>query len=298
MSGTLLFHRRSRPTGEVIADAIGAFTETGTHVHYSDWTIRWGSREPFPSNFHPGRVVNRAESIARASDKLGTLEILRGAGVRVPNWSINPEDLEYPFIGRRVHHARGTDIVLCLQRGDWTRNPRDYYVQYVPTVREFRIHVVAGEVIRVQGKFLDRPELAQPWVRNYGSGYRFRAPRRRLNGSRLEAAVASVEALGLDFGAVDLLIGDDNLEYVLEVNTAPACSPLTAAQYAGAFQRMLNIPSEEIDLSRLDLLSPEQEDGDTEDEVEGEGEEFVEEMTTDNERPTLPEYITYVRVER
>jgi D-alanine-D-alanine ligase-like ATP-grasp enzyme len=82
--------------------------------------------------------------------------------------------------------------------------------------------------------------------------------------------VNAVVALGLDFGAVDLLIGDDGQTYVLEVNTAPACSPMTAACYIGAFQRLLGLPEEQIDLTRLDILSPDQDDGDTEDEVEGE----------------------------
>lgn len=270
MSTFMLYHRRSAPTGEAIARALGV-----AHGTQDDGTsldvIRWGSRVELRGY---RRVLNSAAAIGRASDKLLTLQILEDAGVRIPNFSENPEQLTIPFLGRRRHHARGTDVVLCLQRGDWRRNARDYYVEYIPTTREYRLHVANGEVFRVQGKYADDRRLAAttPWIRNYGSGYRFRAPRKRLRQGRLDLAVEAVRALGLDFGAVDLVISNSGEAYVLEVNTAPACSPLTAAGYVAAFKQALEIPDEQVHLEILDILSPEQDDGDTDDWVEGEDE--------------------------
>lgn len=271
-----LYHRKSRPTGQVLAEALGV--EHGERVPYGFGVpltdlIRWGSQAPYlpPSAaLSSTRIVNKADALAKASDKYLSLQLLRDAGVRVPNFSEDPEELQYPFLGRRRQHARGTDVVLVLQKGDILRRSRDYYVQYIPTTREFRLHVVGGKVIRTQGKFLDRPELAVPWIRNYATGYRFRAPRRQLNGSRVEAAVNAVRALGLDFGAVDLLIGNDGLEYVLEVNTAPSCSPLTARQYVTEFQRLLNLPSEQVDYGTLSQLSDDQDDSDAETPIDDE----------------------------
>jgi D-alanine-D-alanine ligase-like ATP-grasp enzyme len=43
----------------------------------------------------------------------------------------------------------------------------------------------------------------------------------------------------LDFGAVDLVVDRDNKEYVLEVNTAPALSPLRLQHYAEALRKVL-----------------------------------------------------------
>lgn len=259
MSGFLFYHRRTRPTGRVLSQVLGAGGEEAPRLYWGtpapnwNWVIRWGNRASLP--VYAGRVVNRSDAIARASDKLESLGTMREAEVRVPDWSDSPEDLEFPFLGRRIQHTQGRDVVLCLQRGDYQRRPRDYYVQYIPTVREFRVHVVAGEVIRVQGKYLDFPEQAVPWIRNYSTGYRFREPGRRLRPARLQTAVRAVECLGLDFGAVDLLIGDDGLEYVLEVNTAPACSPLTAEKYVRAFQRLLNIPDHLLNFNCLHQLA-------------------------------------------
>lgn len=278
MSAFMLYHRRSAPTGEVIARALGV--SHGVACQPSQRAVdlvRWGAQGDGPNVVNPlvGRVLNKARALALASDKLRTLEVLRAAGVRVPDFSTDPEDLEYPFLGRRRHHARGTDIVLCLQRSDHLRRGRDYYVKYVPVKREFRLHVAGGDVFRVQGKFADDLSLAgvSPWIRNYASGYRFRSPRRRLHSRRLEQAVTAVRALGLDFGAVDMILGDDGESYILEVNTAPACSPLTAAGYVTAFQKMLGIPDDKVRLEYLDILSPDQDDGDTEDPVEGEEDE-------------------------
>jgi hypothetical protein len=259
-----LYHSRSAPTGRILAAALGA--THGTTPQASSTLIRWGNRAPSWTDTR--RVLNHASAIGAASDKLGSLVTMREAGVRVPNFSTDPTELTFPFLGRARSHARGTDVVLCLQRGDYKRRPRDYYVQYIPTVREFRVHVAGGQVIRVQGKFLDHPTEAVPWIRNHAYGYRFRAPRKRLGGDRLAQAVLAVQSLGLDFGAVDLLIADDGLCYTLEVNTAPSCSPLTAGAYVSAFQRILNIPDEDIDLSHLNLLSRTAEDVDSDDEVE------------------------------
>lgn len=118
----------------------------------------------------------------------------------------------------------------------------DFYTAYIPNTREYRVHVFQGEVIRVQGKYLDFPEDHQnPYIKNHGQGFRFRTPDKTLLPERLEAAVKAVEALGLDFGAVDLLKGADGQTYVLEVNTAPACSPLTARAYISKFAEWLGV---------------------------------------------------------
>lgn len=265
-----LYHRRSRPTGEVLAAALGCEHGLAPGFQSAPPIIRWGSRVG-PGLEVTCRVLNSVDSIERASQKLESLELLREAGIPVPDFDTDPERLleraNYPILGRRLQHARATDVVLCLQRRDYTRRPRDYYVAYIPTNREYRLHVAGGEVIRVQGKYLDVSEDYLPWIRNFQTGHRFRAPRRRLHSARLESAVGAVEALGLDFGAVDLIVADDGSHYVLEVNTSPSCSPRTGAAYVNAFARMLGMDAEAINYGALDVLNPEQEERDSEDEA-------------------------------
>ena len=270
-----LYHRRSRLTGEVLARALGlphGDVFPAENVPGEGPYIRWGNRAAVTVPTYR-RALNPAAAIERASHKLESLEILRDRGIPVPDYDTDPEQLVaragYPILGRRFQHARATDVVLCLQRRDWRRQPRDYYVAYIPTNREYRLHVAGGEVIRVQGKYLDVPSEYVPWVRNYASGHRFRAPRRRLHNARLESAIGAVEALGLDFGAVDLIVADDGSHYVLEVNTSPSCSPRTGMAYVNAFCRMLGLDRDRIHYGALDVLTPEQDEQDSEDEPEG-----------------------------
>lgn len=284
-----LYHRRSRPTGEVLARALntecGESTGAMNRAYAIDGLIRWGSRADTLADSGTQRVLNPAAAIELASNKLESLTVLRDRGIPVPDWDTDPEALVersgYPILGRRIQHARATDVVLCLQRRDWRRRPRDYYVSYVPTNREYRLHVAGGEVIRIQGKYLDVSEDYLPWIRNFATGHRFRAPSRRLHNARLDSAVGAVEALGLDFGAVDLIVADDGGHYVLEVNTSPSCSPLTGAAYVRAFCSMLGLDEGRINYDALNILSPDAEEQDSEDEAA----EFEDTVYEDEEVP-------------
>lgn len=241
MSAFLLYHPKTSPTGRQLRDCLGI--AGGTRVRGNPTSIiRWGTqREPE----HGG--VNTPSSLALASDKLRALTALAAAGVRVPEFTTTAPSVG-TWLGRLRHGYGGRDIAL---RASYPAPPseeerayyqRDFYTKYIPNRREYRIHVFDGEVIRVQGKYLDFPDQhTVPQIKNYAQGFRFRTPERQLNSSRLTAATQSVEALGLVFGAVDLLVGEDGLEYVLEVNTAPKLAPLTCSQYAEAIRKYLGV---------------------------------------------------------
>lgn len=95
-------------------------------------------------------------------------------------------------------------------------------------------------VTSVQRKYLERPELnGNGFIKNLSHGYVFKTPEKDLNKSRKEAAIAAVEALGLDFGAVDMVVDEEGKEFVLEVNTAPALSPMRVQQYVEALRKIV-----------------------------------------------------------
>ena len=161
-------------------------------------------------------------------------------------------------MGRNRHGSRGTDIVMIPSLFPHVALTSEFYTEYVPNTREYRVHVFRGEVIRVQGKYHDFPEAqTNPFIKNHAQGYRFRAPSRNPHTHRLRAAITAVECLGLDFGAVDLLVGTDGQTYVLEVNTAPACSPLTARKYVEKFAEVLGVSPDYAVLMRAVLTQKE-----------------------------------------
>jgi glutathione synthase/RimK-type ligase-like ATP-grasp enzyme len=231
----VLYHKSTSVTGRAIAKALGI--KYGRENKTRTPMIRWGSAIEHPAE----TLLNSRQAILRASDKLTALKLMQDAGVSVPSFlpGGTHRRQEGVWLGRRRHGSQGRDIRV-IERGELSGS--ELYTRYVPNTREYRVHVFRGEVIRVQGKYHDHPEQqTNRYIKNHAQGYRFRAPDRKLNTERTSQAIRAVECLGLDFGAVDLLIGEDRRTYVLEVNTAPSCSPLTAAKYVAKFAEVLNL---------------------------------------------------------
>jgi hypothetical protein len=157
-------------------------------------------------------------------NKFQQLVELARAGVSVPLHSTNGEGLQFPLLGRKFHHVGGKDIVPILGRdAEWPLRQRgsDFFTQYIPRAAEYRVWAFRGTPKAVYSKVLRHPEqLGRAVGANWGNGFAFEIlPNAPEN---LKATgVAAIRALGLDFGAVDILQGNDQRLYVLEVNTAP-----------------------------------------------------------------------------
>jgi D-alanine-D-alanine ligase-like ATP-grasp enzyme len=84
----------------------------------------------------------------------------------------------------------------------------------------------------------------QKLIRNHANGWVF-CPLELddVSEDSKNAAVAACAALGLDFGAVDLVVDKrDRLPYILEVNTAPGLqSPGLISAYCNAFKEYMNV---------------------------------------------------------
>ncbi len=199
-----------------------------------DFLIRWGNARQITKE--PTGCVNSAAAIGIAGDKLATFRRLQEKDIRTPDFQTTPFE-DGVYLARARHGYGGSDIQICNGSYHFTG---EFYSRYIENNREYRIHVVNGRVICVVRKYLEYPEKrVSEYVKNHNNGYAFKTPRRRLNKSRLDIAVRAVEALGLDFGAVDLIVDPQGVEYVLEVNTAPACSPRTLQLYASALAQLV-----------------------------------------------------------
>lgn len=236
MQDYVLYYRTVAPTGRELGKALGVkYGSNPSRISEPvRMLVRWGSQLPFRSELQ----LNPPSAMALASDKFRALDTLAKAGVLVPPFSRLSQELSGTILGRRRTGFGGRDIVV-YEPGSQVGVNHEFFSQYIPNSREYRIHVVRGEIIRVQGKYLDNPQdESSGFIKNHANGYRFRDPGREINKDRKEAAIESVKALGLDFGAVDLIVGMDKKCYVLEVNTAPSCSPLTLSKYVEAFKKL------------------------------------------------------------
>lgn len=129
------------------------------------------------------------------------------------------------------------------------------YVKYVPKKQEYRVHVCGGEAVDVQRKARrkDVEDGAINWkIRNHDNGFIFARNEGDVTPPDVIAqAVRGVNALGLAFGAVDVIFNEkEQKAYVLEVNTAPGLSGATLDGYVKRFQDYLSgavaLPKQEI----------------------------------------------------
>ena len=124
-----------------------------------------------------------------------------------------------------------------------------FVTEYFKARDEYRVHVICGGVAFCQRKGLrtddDRPEEVNFFVRNHSNGFIFQQNDIEVPEAVKQASVRAVQALGLDFGAVDIRWNSRTGEYsVLEVNTAPAITGNTLTKYTEVFKSIHDILQE------------------------------------------------------
>lgn len=209
--------------------------------------INYGSNRS-PNWF--GRVVssywlNSPAHCAAAGNKLDAFRLFQSVGLSIPEWTNNRELAQGWIsqggvcVARTVlngHSGRG--IILC-SGNDHPLVPAPLYVKYKKKRKEFRVHVFQGQVIDVCEKRRmrqeRRPEQFDGYIRNHANGWVF-CRDNIIRPVGLDAlAIGACTALGLDFGAVDIIWNEkENKCYLLEVNTAPGLEKTTLETYARA----------------------------------------------------------------
>ena len=246
MSRVLAFRAAGRPTGRLIGQGLGLpFGSCAFHTRTKGaWeiAIRWDCVDN-PER-ETANTLNKSNAIRGASGKLGSFREFRDAGVPIPRFTASRDEARAwqedgsTVFGRTTEGFQGRGISVYNPLDSLGQHP--LFVEFIPNEREYRLHVVRGVVVSLQRKYPTRPGSdGRDHIKNHANGYVFKTPEKGLNTSRNQAAIAAVNALGLDFGAVDLIVDHDGKEYVLEVNTAPALSPLRIEQYVAALRPLL-----------------------------------------------------------
>lgn len=238
-----LFHRTTRPTGRLLAKALGirhfgSVVKAGTQI---DSVIRWGNAVPLHV---PGWELNPPRAISSASNKLRAFRLFQEAGVSIPKFTDSRHEAVqlqaegYTIFGRTSTGSKGRGIVI-YKPGEQI-GYHELYTAYIPNIREYRLHVVGESVIRTQRKYPEKAGAREDApIKNVEHGFVFKAPRNKLRPQREELAINACKTLGLDFGAVDMIIDNHDTAYVLEINTAPACSPMTGTAYVTALAALV-----------------------------------------------------------
>lgn len=142
-------------------------------------------------------------------------------------------------------NSMGGNGIVVVEPGEDLPDAKVYTAKFA-VKNEYRVHVAYGGVIKVQQKrrvHKDRRaefgiEKINYNVRNLAGGWIFAVNDIDPYPPNLETqAVNAVDALGYDFGAVDIAVDENGNVCVFEVNTAPGLCETTAEAYASAIKR-------------------------------------------------------------
>lgn len=209
--------------------------------------INWGSSS-LSDQAKACRVLNSENAITNSANKLKSFELFKEAGVSIPPfWTTKHEAEEAIQQGTCIvcrtilsGHS-GAGIVIADNSDELVQAP--LYVAYIPKKHEFRYHVFMGKVIDVQRKARNKDVADEDvnWkVRNHSNGFIFMREGVEEDARASEQAILAVGALGLDFGAVDIIWNEKQDKfYTLEVNSAPGLTGTTLDNYVAAFKEVL-----------------------------------------------------------
>lgn len=173
-----------------------------------------------------GRGLPTLNAKAGTKNKYEELVALDDAGVTTVPFSRSVLDLCAPILGRRYHHTQGNDILVYrvrpLLRGD---RLSDFYTELIEKEKEYRVWAFRNKFLACYEKqklYPAKKRGRHPAIWNWGNGYAYKFVQPESVPARAKAlGINAIKAMSLDFGAVDLLQGQDGHFYVLEVNSAP-----------------------------------------------------------------------------
>lgn len=220
-----------------------------------DRILNWGSSITLYGT--PASYINDPQAVGVAQSKMATYAMLAEACVPTCVWTTDKEEaLRWCASGeaRVIHRTldRGSQgRGMAVYSADGTQHTASahefdelafggFFVKVFGEVRsnvEYRIHVVNGEVIDRQHKRrrTEHERGTDPYIRSAARGWVYCRGGLVSYEAVDNEAQAAVEALGLDFGAVDIARAADGRVCVYEVNTAPGLEGTTLRRYADAF---------------------------------------------------------------
>lgn len=210
-----------------------------------DTVINWGNKDMKPySRWGNVKVINSPDAVAKASNKIETFIELTRAGVVTVPWTISKthalkwhDEGEVVFARTYVNSSQGRGINVVTLDDDVFPNAA-LYTKFLSKCHEYRVHVAFGSVIDFSKKKRRTDVECNEYIRNHDNGWVFCREDVALPEKVSAESIKAISALGLDFGALDVLYKEkDNKAWVLEVNSAPGIQETTLTRYIEIFKR-------------------------------------------------------------
>jgi len=191
-------------------------------------------------NFHSNKIINRTRGTA--NNKLYTFRKLQEAGLSTVEWTTDPayarQQWDIVVIRETLHGHSGEGIRMWYKEDANAGDDLGHallYTKYQKKTYECRVHVFNGVVIDAQikrKKVTDATQETNTTIRNVHTGWVYCREDFVLPDEAAQLSIAAVQAVGLDFGAVDLIYNKHyNKFYILEINSAPGIEGTTLNNY-------------------------------------------------------------------
>lgn len=199
--------------------------------------INWGGSKPIALT----NVLNKPLAVGRASNKMSALQIMHTNGLSVPDFTTDKnvakdwQEDGFRVVARTLLNSHsGNGIVIAGPDDVLPHAP--LYTKYTKKTEEYRVHVFKERIIDVcEKRKRANQEVSHSLIRTLNHGWVYCRSNVHLSDVGRKLSIDAVRALGLDFGAVDL-IAKDGKYYILEVNTAPGITGSTLQAYANALR--------------------------------------------------------------
>ena len=231
-----VFRRSPSESAKALAAALG-----GRRVRTLSRLVRLLDREPGKvvcwGEHFPGGLNGDAPLRSKFTDAV----LLKDAKVPTIEAVLPYPPLPYPLEGewlcRWFNHVGGNDLLSAERAKKHDGHIIvEYQVKKENLLKEYRVHYMNGRSIRAGVKVPREGVPAHPWIRSFDGGWKVKYDGFHSTPVMRRRALKAIQALGLQFCAVDIGEEKDGKLIVLEVNRAPGLEGGTIKAYANAIK--------------------------------------------------------------
>jgi len=188
------------------------------------------------------RVFNPPSKVAASSNKRGCRITFQKQGVPSPKLWLSASAIEageFPVVGRTTHHSKARGFWYCKNAKEAAKAEAagaTHFLKFIKNTLEFRVHLFSMSKtdersergyrsVKLSQK-VPRDDKVQhdAIIKNHDSGWVFNFTGGKSDEASIarRAAKKALAAVGLDWGAVDVMVSKETKEaFVLEINSAP-----------------------------------------------------------------------------
>lgn len=242
-------YKMGSQSARALAQGLGAlrvYPDRGYRPKVNHLIINWGNSRYPNWRYNPFKMLNDPLRVSNACNKEKAFSLFKARAVEIPEytenktvagWWVDQGDIVYCRTILSGHSGNG--IIIASTLNDLVDAP--LYTKQVKIKKEFRVHVFNGQVIDITQKRRRAGVETNSLIRNLANGWVFTREDMIVPECVTAEAIKAVQALGLDFGAVDVGYNQHyDKAYIFEVNTACGLEGTTLQRYMEAIENYVN----------------------------------------------------------